>query len=159
VADTTPPVFTQCPADQDLGANPAEIPACSPANAVATDNCGNPTVTCASFDGPVVDCTHYRTNVYTAVDACNNSATCRQVLLWTQASPPQLTISRPVHPPNRVEICWPLTCVPYVLEKTASLNPPVVWTNVTNHVDVNANGYCVTIRIDEEMQFFRLRRR
>jgi hypothetical protein len=155
--DTTPPMITTCPTNQDLGSNPTNIPACNVADVVATDNCGTPTITCASFDGPVIDCVHYRTNVYSATDACHNSSTCRQVLSWTQDPPPQLTISRPVHPPNRVEICWPVTCASYVLEKTSSLNPPVQWMTVTNHVDVNGNTNCVTIRIDEQMQFFRLR--
>jgi hypothetical protein len=81
--DTTPPVFTTCP-DKDLGCNPASIPACNVVSVVATDECGAPIVTCASFNGPVVGCVHYRTNVYTATDACNNRATCRQVLSWTE---------------------------------------------------------------------------
>src|SRR6185295_363129 len=91
VQDTTPPTIT-CPTDVNLGCNPASIPACNPSNAVATDNCGTPTVTCASFNGPTNGCVHYRTNVYTAIDACTNTATCRQVISWTEdTTPPTIT--------------------------------------------------------------------
>src|SRR6185503_69994 len=83
--DATPPVFTKCPSDTDLGCNPASLPGCdlTPANVTATDNCGTPTLNCNTFVGPVIGCVHYQTNVYTATDLCGNSAICRQVLHWT----------------------------------------------------------------------------
>jgi hypothetical protein len=99
--DTTLPAFTTCPADLNLGCNPANNPACNAANAVATDNCGPPTVTCISFDGPVIGCVHHRTNVYTATDACNNTTTCRQLLGWMEDTiPPNI-----VCPTNRTVLC------------------------------------------------------
>jgi HYR domain-containing protein len=82
--DVLPPVFTLCPADADLGCNPASIPACSPSDAMAIDDCGVPVIACTSFDGLVMDCVHYRTNVYTATDLCDNRATCQQVLKWRE---------------------------------------------------------------------------
>ncbi len=39
VVDTTPPVFTNCPANMNLGCNPTYIPGWDP-NVRATDNCG-----------------------------------------------------------------------------------------------------------------------
>jgi hypothetical protein len=93
IEDTTPPTFVTCPADLDLGCNPASIPACNAAAVVAIDDCGSATVTCASVDGMVLGCVHYRTNVYTAADACSNSASCRQVLSWTvDITPPIFAI-------------------------------------------------------------------
>src|SRR5262249_49127480 len=93
---TTPPPFIITPPAADLGCNPASSPACNAANAVAFDNCGGaPTITCASFDGPVIGCVHYRTNVYIATGACNISATCRQVLSWTVDVTPPVFITCP----------------------------------------------------------------
>src|SRR5207237_10684889 len=89
---TLPPSFTKCPIDQNLGCNPASIPSLHHALAISTDDCGTPKITCASFNGPVVSCVHYRTNVYTATDACQHSATCVQVLSSTEDTlPPSFT--------------------------------------------------------------------
>src|SRR5207247_303661 len=78
--DTTAPVFTNCPADTNLGCNPQTIPGCD-SNVGATDACSTVTIYCASVDA-LGGCLNYRTNTYTAVDACNNTNFCAQVVTW-----------------------------------------------------------------------------
>ena len=80
--DTHAPVFTNCPASTNLGCNPASIPGCDPAVG-ASDDCGVTNITCASVDA-TNGCVHFRTNIYTAVDGCNNSTNCTQVISWTE---------------------------------------------------------------------------
>jgi len=92
--DNQPPVFTVCPPDQDLGCNPANIPACDPTQAKAEDNCGDPRITCESFDGQN-GCDRFRTNVYTATDICGNTITCQQLLHWVEAAPPVFAFCPP----------------------------------------------------------------
>src|SRR6267378_575501 len=52
-SDTTPPVFTVCPAGQDLGCNPGSLPDCASVSAQVqtTDDSGGPvTLHCTSAD-------------------------------------------------------------------------------------------------------------
>src|SRR5262249_36247866 len=71
------PVFTNCPANVNLGCNPVTIPSCS-ASVGAKSDCG---LTLSCFTTNVVSgCLHFRTNVYTAVDSCNLTSTCSQVV-------------------------------------------------------------------------------
>jgi hypothetical protein len=80
--DTVPPAFTNCPAATlNLGCNPGTIPDCDPAVG-ATDNCGVTNLSCARVDA-TNGCALTRTLTYTAVDGCNNSNTCSQVITWT----------------------------------------------------------------------------
>ncbi len=74
------PVFTYCPAGVDLGCNPTGLP--SAYNAIATDNCGTPTITTYWDPEVVVGCVHYRNLIYVATDACDNNATCSQTFSW-----------------------------------------------------------------------------
>jgi hypothetical protein len=101
--DTTPPVFTFCPAGGNLGCNPASIP--GPGTATATDNCGTPTIT--SSLGSIVSngCNRSQTRTYTATDACGNSSTCTQVFNWvvdttrpTITCPANVTVACGVQP-------------------------------------------------------------
>jgi hypothetical protein len=78
--DTTDPVFTSCPESVDLGCNPSGIPAAG--QAIATDNCGNPTITSALGGITVNGCFRSQTRTYTATDACGNTSTCDQVFTW-----------------------------------------------------------------------------
>ncbi|MGZ5528065.1 MAG: hypothetical protein ACXWJB_05280, partial [Limisphaerales bacterium] len=100
-ADTTPPIFTKCAADVDLGCNPIFVPSCSTPNLVAaTDNCGVVTVSCLSSES-VSGCTHTRTLTFIAVDACLNTASCVQNITWTvNTAPPVITCS-----PDRTVQC------------------------------------------------------
>src|SRR5205823_5598377 len=82
VLDTAGPVITNCPAPTlNLGCNPATIPDCDP-SVGATSDCGT-TVTCSKLD-QTNGCAHTRTITYTAVDNCNNSNTCSQVVSWNE---------------------------------------------------------------------------
>jgi hypothetical protein len=91
--DTTPPVFTNCPASTNLGCNPTNVPGCNPAVG-ATDGCSTPTVSCASVDA-TNGCLRTRTLTYTAVDGCNNSNTCTQVITWTVDTTPPVFVNCP----------------------------------------------------------------
>jgi hypothetical protein len=84
--DVTPPVFSFCPPDIDLGCNPEGVPA--PGNAVATDACGVPMIT-SSLGGITSNgCSREQTRTYTATDGCGNTATCTQVYTWTVDTAP-----------------------------------------------------------------------
>jgi len=160
--DTTPPVFTVCPTNMNLGTNPppASIPDCdtSPANVAATDDCGvTPTITCAKVDttNPTNTCLHTRTLTYTAKDGCGNTNVCTQVITWTGSdTPPTLSV---VLQGTNVVISWPVTCNNYVLEQTASLNPSS-WSPVSlPPYPIVGGQYSVTIPITGANAFYRLR--
>jgi len=80
--DRTAPVFDNCPADVDLGCNPAEIPQCD-AGVTASDACTAANVTC-SFVDAADGAHHTRTITYVATDLCGNKATCVQHLRWVE---------------------------------------------------------------------------
>jgi hypothetical protein len=79
--DTVDPQFTFCPEGGDLGCNPAGIP--EPGIALATDNCGVPSIT--SLPGDIIADGCYRsfTRTYVATDYCGNVAYCYQTYTWT----------------------------------------------------------------------------
>jgi Secretion system C-terminal sorting domain len=88
--DVTPPMFTFCPPNTNLGCNPRILP--SAGQATATDACGAPNIT--SSIGTVLSqgCLRSQTITYTATDGCQNSATCSQVFTWTvDVTPPVFT--------------------------------------------------------------------
>ena len=90
--DRTPPVFTACPAGADLGCNPTTFPAAG--TATATDNCldATPTISVGALGAAVNvgGCNWTRTRIYTATDACGNTATCSQVYTYTVVTAPVL---------------------------------------------------------------------
>ncbi len=57
---------------------------------------------------------------------------------------PQLTLS------------WPVASPGFALQQTASLTPPVVWSNVTNAVTISNSLNVVTVPVPGNTQFFRL---
>jgi hypothetical protein len=90
--DTTQPVLSGCPAPTlDLGCNPSVIPTTNTYTVTASDDCGQATV----YPKQVTvtnGCVITRTITYIAVDACNNSNTCSQVVTWRRdTSPPTFT--------------------------------------------------------------------
>ncbi len=90
VRDIVPPVITFCPPGSDLGCNPAGVP--GPGVAVATDNCGTPTITSSLGTISSNGCLRSQTRTYTATDGCGNTATCTQVFTWTaDQAPPVFT--------------------------------------------------------------------
>lgn len=84
--DTVPPVITACLTNLFFGCNPGEgtIPEPSPSEIMATDTCGPVTTL---FVGEVLStngCLVTLTRTYAAVDRCNNSNTCEQLLTWIE---------------------------------------------------------------------------
>ncbi|MEO1262135.1 MAG: MopE-related protein [Bacteroidota bacterium] len=84
--DTTPPSIN-CPAGFSVECE-ADVPSCDPHDASASDNCGEPMVTCdqgllmgGACGGTVI-------NTYTATDACGLTATCTQVITVSDGTPP-----------------------------------------------------------------------
>jgi hypothetical protein len=78
--DTEEPQFTFCPAGGDLGCNPEGVPAAG--QAVATDNCGTPSITSSLGEVEADGCYYSQTRTYTATDACGNQAYCYQTFTW-----------------------------------------------------------------------------
>src|SRR6185503_6527702 len=93
-SDATPPTFTGSYSPVALGCNPlsTDITAAL-GSASATDGCG--AVTNISFnDAPATTagCVVTQVRTFTAVDACNNSATVSRTVTWTSdATPPTFT--------------------------------------------------------------------
>src|SRR5439155_17797342 len=90
--DTTPPVFTNCH-NLNLGCNPVNIPDCD-SSVGASDDCGVTNVSCVRVDA-TNGCAHTRTLTYTAVDGCNQSNTCSQVITWTEDTTPPVLANCP----------------------------------------------------------------
>src|SRR6185436_20670486 len=81
--DNTPPGFTGSYSDVSLGCNPsAATITTNLGNASAIDGCG--TVNITSSDGAVVSngCDRSLTRTFTAMDACNNTATISRTVTW-----------------------------------------------------------------------------
>jgi hypothetical protein len=55
-------------------------------------------------------------------------------------------------------ITWPLSPTGFTLESTASLNPPISWTAVTNPVSIVNNSNQMTVNASSGQRFFRLKR-
>jgi hypothetical protein len=57
--------------------------------------------------------------------------------------------------PNMV-LSWPTNASAFVLNRTASLTPPVAWTPVTSGITVNGTNYTITINARSGNQFYQL---
>ena len=68
-----------------------DVPICDPADATATDNCGEVTITCGQ--GALVggNCGGTITNTYTATDECGNTATCTQIITIDDTTDPVIS--------------------------------------------------------------------
>jgi hypothetical protein len=89
VADTTPPVLNNVPADKTV-ACPAGTPApCDAAGVTPTDACDpDPTLTCTqTISAPDQNKTYTVTNCWTATDACGHSVKKCQVITVTNPNP------------------------------------------------------------------------
>ncbi len=86
VIDNTPPTISCPPALTISG----PIPPCNPSDATAADNCGSVTITCT--DGPITGgpCSGFFTRTYTATDNCGNTASCDQLITFTDNEPPTI---------------------------------------------------------------------
>ncbi|HEX9749846.1 MAG TPA: dockerin type I repeat-containing protein, partial [candidate division Zixibacteria bacterium] len=80
VSDDPPTIV--CPDDFSVDCL-ADVPACDPGDATATDDCGGVTVTCS--DGPLVGgtCSGTITRTFTATDDCGNQTSCDQIITVT----------------------------------------------------------------------------
>jgi hypothetical protein len=157
VRDTTPPTISQCAPSQNVNAVAdcqGQIPDLT-GMVSASDNCdSNLTVTQDPAAGTSADVgTH--TVVLTVTDDAGNNATCTATV--TVSDMTSLRIRR--DGPN-VVISWPASApCDYVLEKTAELaaTPPSSWEEVMEPVVVMGSENTVTVPIDDDKQFFRLR--
>jgi hypothetical protein len=148
-------MFTLCPTNMNLGANPPAIPDCdtSAGNVLATDTCPILPITCARVDA-TNGCAITRTITYTATDVCGNTNTCTQVITWTQGPTPSLTV---VLQGTSVVISWPITCNTFTLQQTSDITPPSVWTNVGQPVIDVGGQHTVTLPVSAAKTFFRLK--
>jgi hypothetical protein len=105
-----------------------------------------PTVCDACVTNIAVATGHYGTTVVTAESDFTVSSL---------QGGPKLTIQR--QGTSSATICWPVTCLNFILEETASLNTPVHWTPVNATVTIVDNRYCVTVPINSPQRFYRLR--
>ena len=97
VTDDEPPVLS-IPADASMDCN--NIPAASPSDATATDNCSNASI---SYGGEMIigtECPYEIHRVWTAEDECGNVVTATQIITVTDAEPPVLGA-----PPSDVTVC------------------------------------------------------
>ncbi|MFO1491078.1 MAG: SdrD B-like domain-containing protein [Kiritimatiellia bacterium] len=89
--DLLPPVIT-CPPPQDLGCNPAALPAPDPRLVTAVDSCGTAVVPHVGDSTANLGCQVIVTRTYRATDACGNASTCTQTLTYKQdTTPPVFT--------------------------------------------------------------------
>jgi hypothetical protein len=152
VRDTTGPDIT-CPTNQTVVCNGTNATATY--SATATDLVdASPTVV---IDPPSGSSFSIGTNTVTvtAYDAAGNTNTCTFSIIVEDHTEARMTITRST---LSVNICWPQTCTPFILEGTPSLDPVVFWTTVTNVPDLSGTNFCVTLPTNEVKQFFRLRK-
>lgn len=94
----------------------------------------------------------------TATDANQNTSALTPPVAANYAAQPSLSV---ISEPNqsRLLVSWPSSSTSYQLETTTSLNPPVVWTPVTNGINDNGTQrtYGLTNVPAVMGQFFRLK--
>jgi len=94
VNDNTPPVITSCPADYEVQCFDDVLP-CDVSDVIASDNCGDVTITC--IQGAMVGdgCPGTVTNTYIATDDCGNTAVCTQTITVNDTEAPMLVGTGP----------------------------------------------------------------
>lgn len=90
-----------------------------------------------------------------AVDDCGNRDECKFTIIVERERSPRLTIRR-AFTHNGFIICWPAPSPGFRLQCTSSLNPPIMWQNVTNTPVLNGSDWCVALRNDARRRFYRL---
>jgi uncharacterized repeat protein (TIGR01451 family) len=128
--DTTPPVIT-CPGNTTIQCTASTLPA-NTGTATATDNC-DPVLTITSTDvtvGGACPQEYTITRTWTAADDCGNTATCNQIIVIDDSTPPVITC-----PANTTIECTASTLPANTGTATATDNcdaaPAVTSTDVT----------------------------
>jgi hypothetical protein len=89
----------------------------------------------------------------------NNTATATATVAELPADQLRLSIRR-VSPNNdHVQISWPITCAPFILETTDDLSPypSIIWTPATVPVQTLQGRYSTVVPASDPHHFFRLR--
>jgi hypothetical protein len=94
IDDTTPPSVT-CPADVAVQCD-AEIPPPDVGSVTTSDNCAGVVTVVHVGDVAAGTCPMVITRTYQATDACNNAATCTQIITVHDTIPPSVTCPGPV---------------------------------------------------------------
>jgi len=137
IEDTTPPAIL-CPANVSVECA-SDVPPILTGGVTVSDNCGFVTVTHEGDNITNMTCAN-RFNisrVYLATDECGNTATCAQIIVVFDDTPPTLTCPAPV-----TVSCASLVPAPAPGSITASDNCAGVVT-VTHSGDVISNQTCV----------------
>ncbi len=93
VIDSTPPAFTSVPADATYQCA-SDVPAASPSQATASDNCAAPTITVSDSNNGGAGTTASPliiTRTYTATDAAGNAVSASQTITVVDNTPPTLS--------------------------------------------------------------------
>jgi len=153
VNDEKPPTIS-CPANVTVD-YPASVDPSATGTATAADNCGAVNVNFADSTVPGAGNARTITRTWTALDACNNTTNCIQVITVRDTTPPlnRLTIS--ANGPTGVLLRWPPNAVDYRLE-CAAVSEARRWYPVPV-TPVITNGECrVYLTKPGHCQFFRL---
>jgi hypothetical protein len=95
----------------------------------------------------------------------NNTATGSIAVSELDLSQLRLSIRRVSVNNNHVEVSWPITCAPYLLQTTGDLTPcpevilcpDIFWTPASVPVQVLQGRYSTVVPADDPQRFFRLR--
>ena len=85
----------------------------------------------------------------------NTASTSPTTVQDVPANQLRLTAQRVSVNNNSVEICWPLTCAPYMLQATGDLNSPIIWSPAIVPVSMINGRYCTVL--SGGIQYFRLK--
>jgi hypothetical protein len=90
-----------------------------------------------------------------ATDDCGNRSECKFLVIVLREQCPRLTIRPLAGAPGWV-ICWPAPAPGCRLQCAKSLNPPIVWENVTNTPVLVSGQWCVALPHVPPHRFYRL---
>jgi len=163
VDDQTSPTMT-CPATITVECL-TDVPAPNPSLVTATDNCDpNPVVSFLSDSDDGQTCPKTITRTYKAIDACGNIATCTQIIIVDDTTPPVVTCpvdvtvecSSDVPAPNVAQVtatdnCDPAPVVTFVSDVSDGQTCPETITRTYQATDFCSNSaICTqTITVDD----------
>ncbi|MCX6904501.1 MAG: HYR domain-containing protein [Verrucomicrobia bacterium] len=160
VHDSQAPVITTCPPAPTLTAGAGGTVALPDlaAAAVATDNCGTPTLQQAPAAATQVPA-GTTSVVITARDAAGNTSTCTVVVTVQSGVKPEPAIA--VLETGEVKVYWPAAATGWNLYSTPELkDPATVWTKVSSSLYRTNNGVIyilVTNPVGQPNTFYRLK--